>query len=1170
MSSTTSNAPDERQLALLQASARGNETRVRALLTETLWHTRMDQTALRHSLQQVAARGNLSLARFLIEKGADVNPQAGEVGALIKAIGTGNNPLIRSILDAPGQNINVDTRDKAGRTALYTAAWSGNVAAVKMLLGKRAKVDARDREDRTPLIHLAAEKQGRWQTDMIELLLESGADIEAIDNTRRTSLLWGASTGKSELCRLLLQGKNGIKADVRTTNNRGKTPLQLAAENNHEAIVGMLLEAGADPQVTSDGQWTALHNAAEKGHVGVVKLLLDTWADVNAETSSGMTPLHWAAQNGHREVVELIMQKPGVMLSNKDTFNSTPLLRAAERGHMDIVHMLSPYNQAHRLPEAAKKACQGFDCTIVDFGITGSQKNADHQKGQLVYKHSVHDLLYGWDSKADRPLVPTLAKNVKSKPAFRWIHLPANNIAWIETLLTKSFIEGGARDVDDFKALEKCFGQEHRGPTVHAHFMRTFCQRMGISIMSAKHGGPIDSLGPPAPPLEGHATAPPSKVPELGPSIQKENETPRKAATAALKDTPTKAEKKKAKKEKQGRDNAQKGDGGGSNGTKGGKLPKPAPNVRSESWHPEGRHGKIVLFVSLIAGLWREQANASQMPYLHYESDDRRVRMSKVIHENGSRDFQPIESSHDAPDECMVEAYLNSPPQLHIRRTLDQFFYHGIDTSQRDSDQVVWRYCRKMKMEKKVFMVDQLWCWILGKDLIVTSFPQRWDQPKNDPLNVLDGIIEDINSKTRAPVKSVHDLAMLITGRCSGVFDRHRLGHEEFQFLDMFDNSIGHVTERETKLFDRFNRASLQAAQWLRHHRRKRHGRQSSDSARAGTSSFDDGRLNNILFVDALLDIIVETELLAEIKDIRDELQMIEKVLKEQKSVIPELADRLSDDMGGRRSTSSIDVHKRNKEQIKIIETHLTDVDRMDKQAEGIYRSLTHLLDLKQKHANAFEARFARDQAELAARQGQTIMVFTIVTIVFLPLSFMAAFFTINIDEFPKDGNGGTGLHLGWVAKYMFGIGLAISIPLIAVAFSVGDIVDFWRGLRSRWAQHSHRKRLLKGNTDTFPEREDLVTGRTSRASHRRRRRSDANATGTDTEHEKMNGRLNVHSPSGRKSEGLYSNERGLSGGMSPDFEPPMRTWSRRTEFSWRLDMRGRPSRDSDRFGTMV
>jgi len=42
------------------------------------------------------------------------------------------------------------------------------------------------------------------------------------------------------------------------------------------------------------------------------------------------------------------------------------------------------------------------------------------------------------------------------------------------------------------------------------------------------------------------------------------------------------------------------------------------------------------------------------------------------------------------------------------------------------------------------------------------------------------------------------------------------------------------------------------------------------------------------------------------------------------------------------------------------------------------------LLDLKQKYAGVFEARYARLQATSAVRQGHTIMVFTIVTIIFV------------------------------------------------------------------------------------------------------------------------------------------------------------------------------------------
>lgn len=59
---------------------------------------------------------------------------------------------------------------------------------------------------------------------------------------------------------------------------------------------------------------------------------------------------------------------------------------------------------------------------------------------------------------------------------FRWIHLPANNMAWIEVLLTKMFIEEGASDVEGFKALERSFSHQHRGQQSHSHFMRPLCQ----------------------------------------------------------------------------------------------------------------------------------------------------------------------------------------------------------------------------------------------------------------------------------------------------------------------------------------------------------------------------------------------------------------------------------------------------------------------------------------------------------------------------------------------------------------------------------------------------------------------------------------------------------------------------------------------------------------------
>ena len=192
-----------------------------------------------------------------------------------------------------------------------------------------------------------------------------------------------------------------------------------------------------------------------------------------------------------------------------------------------------------------------------------------------------------------------------------------------------------------------------------------------------------------------------------------------------------------------------------------------------------------------------------------------------------------------------------------------------------------------------------------------------------------------MNSKTRPPVKSVYDLAMLISGRCSGVFDRHRLGDEDYQFLDMFESSIGEVTNKETELFKKFNDASLAAAQWLTDQRQR------GKVQIIDIPSSDNNPNKDPTFVDTLLDIGEETALLAETKDIRDELNMISMILKSQLSILDDLASALLEELkGNHNQQKQADVKKRFREQHKVVEVHLKDIERMDKQAEGIYTSV--------------------------------------------------------------------------------------------------------------------------------------------------------------------------------------------------------------------------------------
>lgn len=117
-----------------------------------------------------------------------------------------------------------------------------------------------------------------------------------------------------------------------------------------------------------------------------------------------------------------------------------------------------------------------------DFQETRFRKHhVQEKKKHLIFKNSVYELLYGEDRTGHlnyRPAIPLLTRNVKWEPHTRWIHLPANNPAWAETLLTNMFIEGGCQDIEGFQELNKCFDQAHRGPLAHANFMRTYCHRI--------------------------------------------------------------------------------------------------------------------------------------------------------------------------------------------------------------------------------------------------------------------------------------------------------------------------------------------------------------------------------------------------------------------------------------------------------------------------------------------------------------------------------------------------------------------------------------------------------------------------------------------------------------------------------------------------------------------
>lgn len=222
------------------------------------------------------------------------------------------------------------TKEAVAAKALFVAIRAADRTSVTRLLVDRSLLKSADRYGSTPLM---------WATTyadvaMMQLLIESGADVNAADKSGATPLMRAA--GDLAKVRLLLE--HGAKVDVRS--QMGRTPLLIAATYvGNSEVVRLLLKSGA--KVTDRDQYgdTVLTSAAKRGDAELVEVLIEAGADLH-QASSGFgdrTPLAWAAEEGNVETIACLL-KHGAAKDPK-SLNSA-LFNATVRGPKEAVQLL--------------------------------------------------------------------------------------------------------------------------------------------------------------------------------------------------------------------------------------------------------------------------------------------------------------------------------------------------------------------------------------------------------------------------------------------------------------------------------------------------------------------------------------------------------------------------------------------------------------------------------------------------------------------------------------------------------------------------------------------------------------------------------------------------------------------------------------------------------------
>ncbi len=125
-------------------------------------------------------------------------------------------------------------------------------------------------------------------------------------------------------------------------SNDGFTALGLASYFGHEDITRYLLLKGADPNIPSDNGFRVfpIHSAAAANNNPIAKMLLEAGAQVNVTQKSGVSPLHSAAHSGNIELLILLLEAGAdVTLQTENGQRASDM--ASEKGFTEIARILS-------------------------------------------------------------------------------------------------------------------------------------------------------------------------------------------------------------------------------------------------------------------------------------------------------------------------------------------------------------------------------------------------------------------------------------------------------------------------------------------------------------------------------------------------------------------------------------------------------------------------------------------------------------------------------------------------------------------------------------------------------------------------------------------------------------------------------------------------------------
>ncbi|KAK4248619.1 hypothetical protein C7999DRAFT_30983 [Corynascus novoguineensis] len=952
-------------------------------------------------------------------KGADPNARSTDnlSTPLHNAAGKGYVNIVRTLLSR-GADPNAARSDQW--TPLHVAANKDQVECLRLLLKRKAALNALNDSHQTPL-NLAAAGRRRKATDF--LLEQAGVDVNISDDRQKTALHNACAAGWADTVETLL-GK-GALAD--TQDDIKRVPIHYAATASNLRVVRSLLAVGISVNVQDKSKITPLHEASARGDADIVEMLIANGASVNMHDRRGKTPLHVASAHNRARVVNILLAH-GADVNVVAHDGCTSLHEALRFGATHAADRLLAHGAEPSMPlntqalprgtqiAASEPPWDEFTHTVmrradIVEGIFGSAD--DNQRREV--RQSLQASVWPWPPRPfilARPTVQQLLDEETSpilgkadKGAATWIHLPANNRAWVEDVFKILYASQQQRDEQNHDTGAAVQTQEDESETDES-----------VSSSSSDSTGWRNSSW----------SSDSTDAEESDESHDAARIRKLLSILAFIKSQFNGIRTETARQTEQGFS-----DGGIRSFSSKYQtdnmvaLALPIIDIDLRQYYYDRTKAQEVERKAAGNGTENGGPNKENKTKVekNAEADAETAILEKIKEYTVDDGGLPVEAESSYL-QLMAKLRAAYGHQVDVPVSLDEYFHESIgeiELNVRNGDQVISRFIARQRAEadrittelqnatgateqgpqhdkspgqleaglgdqpqtaavtdqfcQRILTVPRFWIWKLDKNTVVTSFPQRWDETGRQGclareiwMALIEKVLDEQKFRTHEIRLDVDDLLAEIAKTCLQFRPSFRLMGKVYTYPDVFASEVAFVSRQVTSLYRQYRNAL---------------GHSVGDFSRS---------------------IKLATECLITVDDILSELTMIKRVYRDQgrAMLLLKTGDRDKPDPDGSLNYDTVEWGYEGLR--STMDKHIiARLKHLEKDAQMVRKSITTLLDLRQRQVAIESALSSEAQSDMLFKQSSILFIFTLATVLFAPLSWVAALMALKINDFTPE-----------------------------------------------------------------------------------------------------------------------------------------------------------------------